>query len=125
MVGVVWIVYFLFDVKCMVVLLLDSRVVMFCMWCGNCFMLLVVFDLCSSWVIIGLLLGVWLRLRLMWFGVMVLSVVNCLVMMSGVWLGSMILLEFRCRCVVWVVVVVISMGGVVEVIVGMLWCLVN
>lgn len=50
--------------------------------------------LCSVWLVIGLLLGVWFRFKLIFFGYKFLRVLNCLVIISGGWLGSIILFVF-------------------------------
>lgn len=86
---------------------------------GNEFVLLIRLW-CSVCDVVWLVLGVWFRLRLMCFGYSDVSVLNCLVIMSGVWFGSMMLFEL-----IWIVCVVfvmwlIMMVVVVFVIFGML-----
>lgn len=61
----------------------------------------------------------------MWLGNNLVKVLNCLVMIKGVWLGSIILFVLILMVVV-VLVMCVNIIEVVElVILCMLWCLVN
>jgi len=79
-------------------------------------------------VVIGLLLllsmGCWFSFRLIWLGCRFLSMWKVFVIVSGEWLGSMMLFEFMWIVWVDVVIVVISIVGEELIMFGSEWCLV-